>query len=86
MTLAPERVERGQGHVALGGALAGTVVEVAQPLIFVAILGERRLAAQPPSQPTVDIVIVAGLADRLDGLFHRQDKPVARRRADVVAL
>ena len=68
MAVVPECVERRQGHVPLGGALARAVVQVAQPVGLLAALGEGRLGAQPPRQTAEDIVIVAGLAEGLDGL------------------
>ena len=48
--------------------------------------GEGVLAAERLGEIAEDVEIVARLADRVDRLMHRDDKPVARRAADVVAF
>ena len=44
------------------------------------------LAAEAPGEIAENVEVVASLADRLDRLMHRDDEPVARRAADIVAF
>ena len=80
----PEGVELGD-EIALR-ALAERVVEVPQPGRLVAPLGKGVLAAEAPGEIAENSEIVASLADRIDRLMHRDDKPITRRAADIVAF
>ena len=67
-------------------ALAPSIVKMAKPAHFVATFGKGRLAIETPGEVAEDREIVARAVHRLDRLFHGNDKAVARRTADIVAL
>ena len=80
----PERIEV-RHQVALR-ALAEGAVDVAQPKGLVPPLGEALLAAELPRQIEENVKVVARVADGFDRLVHRDDEPIARRAAQIVAL
>src|SRR5580692_11666245 len=71
---APELVEGGPlRHVTIR-TLARCFVNVSEPLHDGPAFGERFASAEAVSEIAQDCKVVARLADRRDGLFHRDDE------------
>ena len=66
--------------------IAELVVEVFDPFTGGAALGEVVPVAEPLGQLGVRLVVVAGLAHRVERTRHRDQVAVAVAAADVVAL
>lgn len=84
--LAPEAVEIRDVEIGRGDALASQPVELAQPALLVAPLGEGLFDAESRGEPGEDGIVVAGFAGRLDRPVRSRQHQVAIGADDVVAL